>query len=207
MPRGRIAPDVPYFKSLVLSENEAYFLGFTLADGGINGANQLQWNIQEQDEDILYWIARFLDIPRKPKHYLVGKSTLYFSNKPMLDRLKRWGVFSPKSLECKYPRLEGKVKASFVRGFFDGDGVTKVEMVEVAAPRPDEIFFPDAFKKVSTNSMAFVDNINDLLNQFLQVSSRQSQFTIKSALTELGAPDYVVSYIASIHVRQGMNFA
>lgn len=95
----------------------------------------------------------------------------------------------------------------FMRLVIDGDEVTKVEMVEVAAPRPDEIFFPDAFKKVSTNSMAFVDNINDLLNQFLQVSSRQSQFTIKSALTELGAPDYVVSYIASIHVRQGMNFA
>lgn len=130
-----------------LTPNEAYLLGYTMADGGIiesrptSPTPRVQWECQSEDRILLEWINGFIGVGQPPKDYVrrrslvtpttgkVGPEKDYFSTKlalasrTLVERLAKWGVHPRKSCKETYHSFQDPlVHGAFLRGLFDGDG-------------------------------------------------------------------------------------
>lgn len=124
------------------SELKAYLLGFIFADGNIskpkNRPNSLvfQLEIQEQDKQILYWLADLIEYPynniatyQRPNRSPTSKISLY--SKTLCQGLMSHGIIPRKSHLGTLPSVSEELQRHFLRGLFDGDGCVTGSKLEL----------------------------------------------------------------------------
>lgn len=113
------------FFEVIDSEEKAYFLGFILADGCIDG-NQLSIEINKKDIEILYKFKKAVSsnakISERKRDGKIMVCTRVSSEKMILD-LAKYGVIPNKTYNTKkLPDLKEPYLHHMLRGFVDGDG-------------------------------------------------------------------------------------
>lgn len=108
----------------------AYVLGFFAADGNMlrnnRGAHYIEFQIT--DIQILLEIKKVVGSSHKLKARIRNEKCkviyrLQIGSKEWFQDLERHGFTSRKSLILKLPAIPDLYKPSFIRGYFDGDGV------------------------------------------------------------------------------------
>lgn len=124
------------FKSIA-TEDEAYWLGFILADGYLDEKrNTLQIKLAKKDEDHLKKFISFLgcnDYDSRIKECVGGAYSrdspccvVKICSKDIVINLKQYGIFQKKSgIETPYHFIDEKLIKPYIRGIFDGDGWIK----------------------------------------------------------------------------------
>jgi hypothetical protein len=111
------------------SYDMAYVLGFFAADGYItnNKRGASFWSIEITDKDLLYSIRQVIDSDHAISTRLRGEPNkniyrLQVGSKEMVSDLATLGFSSLKTKVLSVPEIPKKYLATFVRGYFDGDG-------------------------------------------------------------------------------------
>jgi predicted DNA-binding protein YlxM (UPF0122 family) len=119
-----------YFE-VIDSEEKAYFLGYLMADGYVQGDRRVGMSLQARDIEVLEYLKAAIQstAPIKPKvAKLRGKEfpqvQFAMCSIRLTQDLARWGIIERKSWNAVYPELpdDPKLHAGFIRGFWDGDG-------------------------------------------------------------------------------------
>lgn len=113
------------FFEVIDSEEKAYFLGFILADGCVDG-NQLSMEINKRDIEILYKFKEAVSsnakISERKRNGEIMVCTRVSSEKMILD-LTKYGIIPNKTYNTKkLPDLKEPYLHHMLRGFVDGDG-------------------------------------------------------------------------------------
>lgn len=118
----------------ISTEEDAYFLGFILADGYLHEKKHaLKIELQESDMDILEKFCKYMKIDKnhiKSKVHSITKNiekSVYFSDINFYKNLKQYGLEQAKSTkEIFYKKMPKKLIKHYIRGIIDGDGfITK----------------------------------------------------------------------------------
>lgn len=127
--------DYDYFKSID-NPNKAYWLGFIVADGGLevssnNSRSIYRLRILLSDKDH-YHLEKFaseisgtLEVKRGEtalKGRLFGHSVLSINSREIVESLIDIGVYPNKSAKEQMPDMNYDYISDFIRGHFDGDG-------------------------------------------------------------------------------------
>ena len=106
------------------TEEEAYWLGFILADGCNIGNKNLRVNIK--DKGHLEKLSKLIYIDEKPISITDhGFGPIYYfscTKKEIINNLNNYGVVPRKSKIAKFPIIKEHLYRHFIRGLFDGDG-------------------------------------------------------------------------------------
>lgn len=124
-----------YFDN-INSENKAYFLGWLMADGNVtiaNGQYCLKIHISAIDKDVAYKFMDAIESKNKIRietKYVNGNIKQYIaislSSKHLCSSLIKYGV-KPNKTGCEcLPKIDDKLIHHFIRGYFDGDGITSI---------------------------------------------------------------------------------
>lgn len=115
--------------SEIKTEEDAYILGFILADGYINeDKNTLRIKLNSKDIDILEKINTYFEsnsLIKHEKHNFTGHDLAYISfySKDLVNTLKKYDLFQGKSCkEIPYYKISENLKKHYIRGIIDGDG-------------------------------------------------------------------------------------
>lgn len=127
-PKRKISFNLDFFRTM--TEELAYVLGWIASDGCIV-KNSVKLSLQVSDKPILECLKKLTGHTRtvedtsqydtrtlKTYHHAV----LCWHSKALVQILATYGLGPRKSLTLEYPSLPDDMQASFVRGFFDGDG-------------------------------------------------------------------------------------
>lgn len=117
------------------SEEKAYYLGWIMADGNISITNNqycLKVGVSIVDEDIILKFMKAIGSTNKIRYVTpkkgkgAGKTYVLvsLSSKHMCESLMKLGVIPAKSGYESFPNIPKDLEHHFVRGFFDGDGIT-----------------------------------------------------------------------------------
>ena len=141
----------------------AYVLGFILTDGNISDENN-QVRITIKDVKLLEKIRTKLK-SNHPIKYLKADGIYYFSfgKGKMVERLRKLGITSNKSLDIEFPKVPDKFLSHFIRGVFDGDGSVFFESRSKKSPL--RVSFTSGSKK-------FITALEDILHTQAGVSKR-----------------------------------
>lgn len=115
---------------IIDNDFKAYILGFLYADGvTLKNVKQIRLKLQEKDVEILNKIKEKLNYDRplifgkKVKKSHQNSYTLIICSKRIYRALVDKGMVPNKTFTLKFPHWLGlDLMASFVRGYFDGDG-------------------------------------------------------------------------------------
>jgi hypothetical protein len=114
-----------YFENID-TEDKAYFLGFIVADGCINGKTNTL-NISQKESEVLYMFSNYIDFGGNI--YKHGKRNIYSINltsKKIIQDLYNLGIYPNKTMVVKYPEIPIHLENHFMRGLFDGDGCISI---------------------------------------------------------------------------------
>lgn len=122
------------FFDVIDSEEKAYWLGFIMADGNVsihNGQYSLKIHISIKDKEIIDNFLKSIESKNKPliKEGKEGRNQTYYvsvTSRHMVESLIRLGVVPNKTGKEVLPSLPANLTAHFIRGFFDGDGITDI---------------------------------------------------------------------------------
>lgn len=113
----------------IKTEEDAYILGFILADGYVNeDRGFLKIKLNARDEDILEKILEYMGSDNQVKyelHNLTGNKLAYieFDCKELVNTLVGYGIRQAKSCkERPIDTMPDHLQKHFIRGYFDGDG-------------------------------------------------------------------------------------
>ena len=118
----------------VSTEEEAYWLGFILADGYINeNRGFLNIKLGAVDKQHLYKFAKFMELEDPDKHIKECFGGAYardnlcyeltFNGQELVESLKKYNLFQRKSgKEIPYIFNDEKLDTAYIRGMIDGDG-------------------------------------------------------------------------------------
>lgn len=128
-----------YFDNII-TEHQAYWLGFLYADGYIlsarkdpkrSGASQsFGFSIAESDSELFIKFKKDLQ-STNPVHYYQNNAKfnnsqrcgrILLTSQHTVDSLKRYGVVENKTFFLKAPPINEELIPHFVRGYSDGDG-------------------------------------------------------------------------------------
>lgn len=118
------------FFETIDTEEKAYYLGWIMADGCVscyNGQYSIKINIGLADKDILDKFLVAIDSSNKPsvkynKSYYVSLTSV-----KMFNDLSKHGVHPNKSGNECFPDILPELRNHFIRGYFDGDGITCIK--------------------------------------------------------------------------------
>ena len=113
------------FFDIIDTEEKAYWLGFIMADGCINGKS-LQITLNNQDRRHL---IKFLEnIESNYKIYDYGDySYLSIRSQKIVQTLSRYGIVPRKTFKTYFPKqITKNLQRHFIRGILDGDGCIHV---------------------------------------------------------------------------------
>ena len=116
------------------SSSMAYVLGFIVADGTLTPTRRGGYYIEitSTDKDILYRIRDAFESDLRIGEYqskdlrCKRRYRLQIGSKEMFQDLERLGLTPRKSLTVRLPPVPSEHFASFLRGYFDGDGCVNV---------------------------------------------------------------------------------
>lgn len=124
-----------YF-DVIDSERKAYFLGFFLADGSVSSTGRFSINIPSTDRNILDELALELNLSTKviirERAARKVQAQLRWTNQQMFNTFKEvYNILPDKThhplLQNLLNKIPDEYKASFIRGFFDGDGCLEAD--------------------------------------------------------------------------------
>lgn len=127
--KNRYTLNENYFNNII-SEKQAYILGFICADGYVGDEHYNNIVIQSKDKEIIEQIAEELkfsgDIRKsKPGGFKNSHEgfVVNFSSCLMANDLRNLGILPRKSLSFKHLlNIPKNLQRHFLRGYFDGDG-------------------------------------------------------------------------------------
>ena len=105
----------------ITKEDQAYWLGFLVADGSIQKST-LSLEISEKDRHHLAKFRLFVrgEQPIKPRRKKCYR--IMVSSKHLIHTVQQYGLVPNKSLITRTPALPNHLLRHFYRGVFDGDG-------------------------------------------------------------------------------------
>jgi len=112
-----------YFDRIETPE-QAYWLGFIAADGGVlnrDGTYRLSVELKKDDADHLQLLADALS-SNVPVKFYRGCASVTFHSLRMIESLARFGIVERKSATCKPWAGLPELMPHYWRGLFDGDG-------------------------------------------------------------------------------------
>lgn len=104
---------------------KAYWLGFIMADGGIDGIKSLIVGLQIKDTNHLEKLRSFFQTDAPVRVYPNIKSPraiLKISRQKVIKDLIQYHIIPNKTKQLKFPEIPKKYYPDFIRGYFDGDG-------------------------------------------------------------------------------------
>lgn len=127
-----------HYFDIIDTEEKAYFLGYLMADGNISTYNNqyyIKCACSRKDEELIYKFKEVLDSKNSithAKYYNVKsvteKTSFSISSKHMFMTLQSYGFKTNKSgNEVMSNKIPKKLRNHFIRGLFDGDGITCVK--------------------------------------------------------------------------------
>lgn len=113
----------------------AYVLGYLYADGSLERAknNRGQYvRVSSTDKDRITLIKKLLTSNHAIYEYLQPGNTkrqflLRIGSLVLFDALQQHGMTTNKSLTMTFPNIPSQYLASFILGYFDGDGCVSIE--------------------------------------------------------------------------------
>lgn len=140
------------YLNIIDNENKAYFLGWMLSDGSING-NRIKLKLKSDDE---YIISKMFN--EFSKGYKCGSDknsmSIGVSSTKMVSDLAKYGCVENKTIiGFGLPELPKELFRHFVRGYFDGDGSVgkrsaRPNQIQVSVCSIDESFLIQFQKKL-----------------------------------------------------------
>lgn len=128
------------------TEEDAYVLGFILADGYLNEErNFLQIKLQKKDEDILEKINKYFkcSVPIKYGIHNITKNELCYitlNSKTLINNLKQYNLFQNKSCkEIPYYDINDDLIKHYIRGIIDGDGYVCINETRIGVCGSKEV--------------------------------------------------------------------
>lgn len=148
-PERTLSFNLDFFRTM--TPDMAYVLGWIASDGCIS-ENRVVISLQVSDKPILESLKGVIGytgtIKETSQHDTRTLKTYHHAvlticSKELIEILATYGLGPRKSLTLEYPDLPGEMQASFVRGFFDGDGcISKMSgartnyRISFSGPRP-----------------------------------------------------------------------
>lgn len=129
-PKSKISIE-DYFDNID-SADKAYFLGWLMADGNIsicNGQYSIKIHIAYKDKELIDEFLRHIKSTNKVKLKSGQHPSYYVSltSKHMCESLMKYGVMPQKTGFESFPQnIPNEYKRDFIRGVFDGDGITDI---------------------------------------------------------------------------------
>lgn len=112
-------------------EEKAYWLGYLMADGNVSTHNNqysLKLHVGYEDKELIDKFLECIGSPNKPVHKEETNSYyVSISSKHMIHKLIEYGVTPRKSGREKLPDIPDDLIRHFIRGYFDGDGITCIK--------------------------------------------------------------------------------
>lgn len=126
-PKSKISNEL-YFDNID-NENKAYWLGWIMADGNIsiyNNQYSLKLHIGIEDKSLIDRFLNEIGSTNKTKIKTNKYISYYVSltSKHMINSLINLGVIPQKTGNEIMPNLRNDLISHFIRGYFDGDGIT-----------------------------------------------------------------------------------
>ncbi|MEW9124118.1 MAG: hypothetical protein AB2421_15515 [Thermotaleaceae bacterium] len=124
---------IDYF-DIIDTEDKAYFLGLLVADGCVRENYSIHLVLQREDADAVLGFSMYIGAEGKYKYtnnnedFPTWKKTygVRLKSKYMYQSLLNLGVKPRKSGQEVMPDIPSHLIPHFIRGYFDGDGVTSV---------------------------------------------------------------------------------
>lgn len=117
------------FFSSIITEEQAYWLGFIAADGYISSENKgspaLVVSLAVKDIEHLYRLKKALQSNHPVKEYNYSKvqfARIFIRSKQLVSDLAAYGIISNKTFSLPWPSLSEELLIHFLRGYVDGDG-------------------------------------------------------------------------------------
>lgn len=111
------------------TEEEAYWLGFLMADGYIDEVRGLiSLCLQEKDKEHIIKFINFIGSDHKGYYKNSGEHTQYrvdINSREIVDNLVALGCCQAKTFKLRFPsyrKVPKKLQRHFIRGYFDADG-------------------------------------------------------------------------------------
>lgn len=141
-PKSKIGKE-DYFDKID-TDKKAYYLGFIMADGNVsiyNGQYSLKIGISSVDKEVIDGFLEEIDSKNKPyftqskeivdwrtgvEYISHEKYSISLTSRHMVESLMRLGIVPRKTGIESIPEIEERLIPSFLRGFFDGDGITDI---------------------------------------------------------------------------------
>ena len=106
-------------------QTNAYIFGIIMSDGCLKYEgryrNRLAIRIGLNDYDMIETLHNYMCVGNKI--YCQGKQySIKYRNEDSINFLMNYGLTERKSLTMRFPNLPHNILASFIRGYFDGDG-------------------------------------------------------------------------------------
>lgn len=122
----RYTCDHTFFDAIV-SEEQAYWLGFLMADGYVNAQPQVGLQLARIDREHLVRFQSALQsnhpLSDYDYSYQTPTSRLLISSPGLAAGLEEWGVVPNKTKTVRWPdALSAELQRHVLRGYFDGDG-------------------------------------------------------------------------------------
>ena len=121
------------FFDIINTEEKAYFLGWIMADGCIsieNGQYSLKLHISYNDKELIDNFLKVIESTNKTKYKPENGNGSYYvslTSVHMVKSLIKLGVKPQKSGHEIIPDIPENLISHFIRGYFDGDGITDVK--------------------------------------------------------------------------------
>ena len=125
-----------------LDPEAAYWIGFIVADGSVEGGCRLRVNLGYRDAPHQHALAAYLGCPKKPLYRNGTCNELVFTSQQVVSDLRRYGILERKSWVNFTVAPELLAFPSFLLGLFDGDGSAGCHLSAVGArPAPRVRFY------------------------------------------------------------------
>lgn len=112
--------------------DRAYFLGWIMADGNVSisdGQYSIKIHIAYRDRELIYKFLEHIQSSNKVKIKEGENPSCYVSltSRHMCESLMKYGIVPQKTGKEIFPlQVPEKYKRDFIRGVFDGDGITDI---------------------------------------------------------------------------------
>lgn len=142
------------FFNKIDTEEKAYILGFSYADGCVSKDYRVfKFGLQARDIDILQKIKKAMKSDHKITKYIAsGKyKVIQFAvtSKKICSDLKKHGCINKKTFLVKFPDINKELLRHFIRGYTDGDGYvsSKEKVVSIIGTEDFCLSLSDIFKE------------------------------------------------------------
>lgn len=163
----------------------AYVLGFTYADGNIHRTS-LSWDIQAKDKDILTKINKALKSDYPVKLQRKTSYRLRINNQLLIRGAIGFGLLPKKAIRDCLPKIPAGKMRHFIRGYIDGDGWLTL--------RKNRNEFDIGF---CSGNRPFIKIINEIISDHIKIQTNEIRKRIKITSKNFQSTTYMVEYFSS----------